>query len=160
MENSPPGTQTIPSGALPGAFVLLDSVGANAELPSCAWSHCARAELKLTTARVKMIRLTSVFDCCRHFFRGFHSFLISRAQVGWLRVDCHLEDFAGELVVALLVVIGYSGFSILTHGGDFISGKVERFGLWNPSFCHLLTIHIEDGFASSAGLGRVSYELV
>src|SRR6266478_5481920 len=82
IENSPPGIQTMPFGALPGALVLLDSVGANAELPSCASSHCARAGLKLTTAiRVKMIRLTSVLDRCCDIFCGFHSFLISRAQI-------------------------------------------------------------------------------
>ncbi len=70
----------MPSGALPGALVLLESVGANAELPSFALSHCARAGLELTTAiSVKMIRLTSVFDRCCDIFCGFHSFLVSRA---------------------------------------------------------------------------------
>jgi hypothetical protein len=47
----------------------------------------------------------SVFDYCRFFFHVFHSFLISCAQIRWLGVDCHFYDFAGELVVALLVVI-------------------------------------------------------
>src|SRR6266403_4839208 len=65
IENSPPGIQTMPSGALPGALALLESVGANAELPSCASSDCAGAELKLTTAiRLRMIGLILVFDRC------------------------------------------------------------------------------------------------
>src|SRR5436190_22126702 len=43
IENSPPGTQTIPSGALPGGRSVFAVVGSNPEVPANA-SHCARID--------------------------------------------------------------------------------------------------------------------
>src|SRR5438270_8440549 len=94
----------------------------------------------------------SVFDHSSLFFPVFYRFLIRSTEIGRFRVDRYTNDFSGELVVALFVIVRDSGFSIFTHVSAFISGEGEGLGLRNSSFGDLLTIHIEDGFPSSAGL--------
>ena len=65
-----------------------------------------------------------------------------------MRVDSHLDDFTGELVVARLVIVGYHRFVIHAYIGAFICGKGEGLSLRNVPFRHLLAVHVEHALAT------------
>src|SRR5664279_6647628 len=102
----------------------------------------------------------SVFDRCRLILSILYSFLIGRTQSGWLRIDRDLEDLAGELVVSLLVVVRYRGFTVYTHIRAFVGGKCEGLGLRYVSFRHFLAVNVEDRPASRARFGSIDDELI
>src|SRR5450631_1060453 len=102
----------------------------------------------------------SVFSHGRLILGIFYSFLIGRTQPGWLGIDRDLEDLAGELVVSLLVVVRYCGFTVHTDIRALVGRKGEWLSLRNMSFRHLPSVNVEDRLASGAWFGSIGDELI
>jgi hypothetical protein len=71
-------------------------------------------------------------------------FLIGGGQRGRLCIDRDLDDFAGELVVSLFVVVRYRCFTVHAHVCALVAGEGEGLCLWDVGLGYLLAI--EDRF--------------
>ena len=86
---------------------------------------------------------------------------VHRVAEDWLLLlDRHLDDLAGEGVVALLVVGRHVGLAVQAHVRAFVGGEHEGLGLGDVPFGDLLAVDAQDRLAAGAGLGRVGDELV
>ena len=96
---------------------------------------------------------TTRYPCDRRSFQGDQRNFL-------LLLDRHLDDLAGEGVVALLVVGGDVGLAVEADVRAFIGREHEGLGLRDLAFGDLLAVDAEDRLAAGAGLGRVGDELV
>src|ERR1019366_4242040 len=125
------------------------------------WKDYTFRSAKLQPSAISLDVMTeSVYDRFRRLLGIFYSLLIGRTQPGWFRIDRDLDDLAGELVVSLLVVVRYRGFTVHTDIRALVGGKGEGLGLRYVSFRHFLAVDIEDRPASRARFGSIDDELI